>query len=313
MLNAAVIGSGIMGKLHLRVYSKLPNVNLVAVADTNDENRNLAMNKYNINGYKDYKEMLEKEKLDIVSIAAPTHLHKQIACDVLNKKINALVEKPLALTYDDGKAVIEAAKKNNVKLMVGHIERFNPAVEIVKRNIADSKIVSMNITRVGPFPPRMNNVGVIKDIGVHDIDLIRYLTNSEVDKIFACSSKNIGQTEDTAILTFKMQNGVLANIITNWLTPYKVREIEIAGTEKFIKANLITQQVSEYSAYHFEKTNARGYATNELFVPFGEAIVRELEHFVECVEQNKEPLVTGEDGLKAIEIAQKCVEFADKL
>jgi len=149
-------------------------------------------------------------------------------------------------------------------------------------------------------------VGVIVDIGVHDIDLLSYLTNSDFDEVHALFTSSISDhdKEDTAILSFKMKNGVLGHITSNWLTPYKVREIKVATTKKFLVGDFITQKVSEYSNYAVDHA---GYGVRNLNVPLGEPLRYELESFVDAVESSKTPKVTGEDGLKALEVALECL------
>ncbi len=142
--------------------------------------------------------------------------------------------------------MIDAAKANDRVLMVGQVERFNPAVEAVKRAIAGESVISIQITRVGPFPPRMGEVGVVIDLAVHDIDIIRHLTGSEVAEVQPQLARTRAEREDTALLQFRMDNGVIAHITTNWVTPYKTRTLQVATPDKFVVADLMTRQVTEY-------------------------------------------------------------------
>lgn len=300
MLRVGVIGLGSMGKNHVRVYSELPDVELVGIADTNESLVDHTAEVYHTKPFVDYKKLL-KEDLDAVNICVPTSLHKKVAVDAANAGINLLVEKPIADTVENSRKIIEACERNNVQLMVGHIERFNPVISVIKKSLEKSNIISINISRVGPFPPRIKDVGIVVDLAIHDIDLIRYITNSEFKKIFRLTSKNVSKYEDTAILSFEMENGTLAQITTNWLTPFKMREMDIATREKFIVGRLIEQRVTEYSSYKRDGS----YISRELTVPFGEPLKLELDSFLKSIKNNTAPAITGYDGLKALEVATK--------
>lgn len=303
LLRVGVIGVGAMGRNHARVYSELSDAKLIGIADIDEKLAAPVAQSYECKAYANYEDLLN-EKLDAVSIAMPTLLHKRAALAAIEKGINILVEKPIADTIENATKIIEAAKRNGVKLMVGHIERFNPIVAAIKESIADLQVVSIDITRVGPLPPRIKDVGVIVDLAIHDIDLTRYLANSEFKRVYGLTSKSIFEHEDTAILSFEMENGILAHITVNWLTPFKVREINVATTENFIKGWFMEQKVYEYSKYQEDSS----YVVKELNVPRAEPLKLELKKFIECIEKDEEPPITGQDGLRALEIAMLCLE-----
>jgi predicted dehydrogenase len=227
-----------------------------------------------------------------------------VALAAANAGANMLIEKPIADSVSSAKSMIEAAGKNRVKLMIGHIERFNPVVPVIKKEIEGTAVSLIEITRIGPFPPRIRDVGVVIDLATHDIDLLRYITGSEFKKIYGLTSRNLAPYEDSAILLFEMENGVLARVTANWLTPFKVREISIATGEKFIKGSLIDQKVTAYSKY---KEN-ESYLVRELSVPYGEPLKLELQAFIHSVKNDIPPPIGGEDGLKALEVASLCLQ-----
>ena len=307
MIKVGVIGVGTMGKHHARVYAGLPNVELVGIADVNKDGACAIAERYNTEAFLDYKELLKRD-LDAVSIVVPTFLHEKVALDTAEARVNMIIEKPIADTVENARNIIKSADENNVKLMVGHIERFNPIIPVIQKSIGNSDIISIDVTRVGPFPPRIRDVGVVIDLATHDIDLIRCLTKSEFRKIYSLTSKNLFKNEDIAILSFEMENGVLAHITTNWLTPFKIREINIATKERLIKGLFIEQKVSEYSNYEEDGS----YIVKELSVPFGEPLKFELEAFLRAVRDDEEPPITGEDGLKALEVAIECLKMGGK-
>jgi UDP-N-acetylglucosamine 3-dehydrogenase len=301
-LRVGVIGVGSMGRHHARVYGQMPDVDFVGVSDVDNAAAEKIAAQYKTKAFSDYQALL-KAGVDAVTIAVPTTLHKNIALDAMDAGVHVLVEKPIADTIEAGTEIIRKAREKNVKLMVGHIERFNPIIPVIKKSIENQKVISIAITRVGPLPPRIKDVGVVVDIGVHDIDIIRYLTGSEFRKIYAMVQSNIAAKEDIAMLSFVMDNGVLAQITTDWLTPFKVREISISTKEKFIRGNFITQKVSEYSSWENS-----AYLVKDLFVPFGEPLVLEQQAFLNAVRNDTPVPVTGEDSLKALDVALRCLQ-----
>lgn len=302
MFKVGVIGLGAMGKNHARVYSELPEVKLAGVADVDYELAHSLAKKYHTIPFSNHKELL-KQGLDAVSIAVPTSLHREVALDAAHSGVNMLIEKPIADAVESAREIIKAAEQNDLKLMVGHIERFNPVVPIIKKEVEGSEVSLIEITRIGPFPPRIKDVGVVIDLATHDIDLIRYLTGSEFKQVYSLTSTNVAQYEDVAILLFEMANGVLARVTVNWLTPFKVREVNIATKQKFIRASLVDQKVTEYSKY---KEND-SYLVRELNVPYGEPLKLELQAFINSVRDDTKPPISGEDGLNALEVAIQCL------
>ncbi len=215
--------------------------------------------------------------VDAITIAAPTHLHHDIALACIARGIHVLVEKPIASIGGRGRAsIIDAAKKAGVTLMVGHVERFNPAVIAIKEAIRGEDILSIAITRVGPFPPRMSNVGVVIDLAVHDIDLIRWFTDSDIVEVQPQLSSAIAEREDIALLQFRTASGVLAHINTNWLTPFKASSVTVATRGKYLTGDLLTRQVTE--CFGFQPDGA--YSMRHVSVGHDEPLRAELIAFV---------------------------------
>jgi len=250
MLKAAVIGVGSMGKNHARIYSEQTNVELVAVSDSDKEQVEKIAKKHGCKAYTDYKELLEKEDLDIVSIVVPTEAHKEVSFDVIEKGINVLVEKPIAKTLEEGKAIIEKAKEKDVKLMVGHIERFNPAVIELKKRLKNNelgKVFKIDVNRVGPFPNRIRDVGVVIDLAVHDLDMIRYVTGSEVKRLFAETDKKIHTSnEDLLKALIRLENDTLCTLSIDWLTPTKIRKMYVTGEKGMFVVDYLMQKLFFY-------------------------------------------------------------------
>ena len=218
--------------------------------------------------------------------------------------MHVLVEKPIASTVEEGRAIIAAARRAGVTLMVGHVERFNPAVQTIKDAIRGEDILSIAITRVGPFPPRMSNVGVVIDLAVHDIDLIRWFTDSEIVEVQPQLKSAVAEREDIALLQFRTASGVLAHINTNWLTPFKARNVTVATRNKYIMGDLLTRQVTE--CFGFQPDGS--YSMRHLSVGHAEPLRAELQAFVAAICTGTAPAVTGEEGVAGLEIATRCLQ-----
>ena len=302
-LRVGVAGVGVMGSNHARVLAELPGVKLVGIADPDRQRRDFVAGKLGCAAFDDVSELIA-DGIDAVSIAAPTHLHRDIATECIARGLHVLVEKPIAPTVEEGRAIVAAARRAGVTLMVGHVERFNPAVESIKRAIKDQYILSIAITRVGPFPPRMSNVGVVIDLAVHDIDLIRWFTDSEIVEIQPQTSSAIAEREDIALLQFRTASGVLAHINTNWLTPFKARTIHIATRDKYLIGDLLTLQVTE--CFGFQPDGS--YSMRHLSVGYAEPLRSELVAFVGAIRTGQSPAVTGDEAVASLEIAIRCLD-----
>jgi UDP-N-acetylglucosamine 3-dehydrogenase len=302
-LRVGVIGVGIMGANHARVFAGLPDVQLVAVADPSQAQRDLVTRVLGTPAVETPEELLKLE-LDAVTIAAPTHLHHDIALKCIARGLHVLVEKPIASNVEEGREIIAAARKAGLTLMVGHVERFNPAVKAIKDALANEDILSVAITRVGPFPPRMSNVGVVIDLAVHDIDLIQYFTDSEIVDVQPQVSSAVAEREDIALLQFRTASGVLAHINTNWLTPFKARTVHVATRKKYLIGDLLTRQVTE--CFGFQPDGS--YSMRHLSVGHDEPLRAELLAFVKSIRDKNIPPVTGEQGVASLGIAMRCLE-----
>jgi predicted dehydrogenase len=302
-LRVGVIGAGVMGSNHARVLGGLPGVDLVGIVDPLPEHRVRAVELVGCRAFTSLDELLG-EGVDAVTIAAPTHLHHEIALACIARNVHVLVEKPIASSVEEGREIVAAAKEAGVTLMVGHVERFNPAVAAVKQAIAGEDILSIAITRVGPFPPRMSNVGVVIDLAVHDIDLIRWFTESDIVEVQPQLSSAVAEREDIALLQFRTASGVLAHINTNWLTPFKARSVTVATRDKYVMGDLLTRQVTE--CFGFKPDGS--YSMRHLPVGHDEPLRAELLSFLKAVRHGETPAVTGDEGVASLEIATRCLE-----
>jgi hypothetical protein len=301
-LRVGVVGVGVMGSNHARVFAGLPGIELVGVADTDRKQAEFVARALGCSAVADVDELLDRD-VDAMTIAAPTHLHRDIALNCIARGVHVLVEKPIASSVDEGREIISAARRAGVTLMVGHVERFNPAVEAIKDAIHGEDILSIAITRVGPFPPRMSNVGVVIDLAVHDIDLIRWFTDSDIIEVQPQLSSAVAEREDIALLQFRTASGVLAHINTNWLTPFKARNVTVATRGKYVTGDLLTRQVTE--CFGFQPDGS--YSMRHLSVGHAEPLRSELLAFLRAVRSGSAPAVTGEEAVASLEIATRCL------
>jgi UDP-N-acetylglucosamine 3-dehydrogenase len=306
-LRVGVVGAGVMGSNHARVLAGLPDVSLVGVVEPLPAHRARVAQFAGCRTFESLEELFA-EGVDAVTIAAPTHVHHEIALACIARKIHVLVEKPIASTVEEGQDIVNAARRAGVTLMIGHVERFNPAVPAIKQALQGEDILSIAITRVGPFPPRMSNVGVVIDLAVHDIDLIRWFTESDIVEVQPQLSSAVAEREDIALLQFRTASGVLAHINTNWLTPFKARSVTVATRGKYIMGDLLTRQVTE--CFGFKPDGS--YSMRHLPVGHDEPLRAELVAFLHAVRTGSVPAVTGEEGVTSLEIATRCLEASTK-
>lgn len=299
MIRVGVIGTGAMGQNHVRIYSEMEGVELAGISEVDQQRVEAMAVQFNTKGFTDYKEMFA-EGLDAVSVVVPTKLHKRVVLDALEAGLNVLVEKPIADTLENADLMIEAAKKAGKILMVGHIERFNPAV-IKLKELIDSdilgKVVSISTRRVGPYNPRIRDVGVILDIGVHDIDIISYLYGRRVNHVYAVAGADIHSFEDHASIILRMDHEFAGVVETNWLTPHKVRKLTAIGIKGVAYLDYIDQTVEIHDNGWIQKAK----------IEESEPLKNELEHFIDCVATGKAPKTCGEDGKHALEVAMAAI------
>ena len=297
-----VVGVGVMGSNHARVISELPGVELAGIVDPDRHQARNVTRSLGCRAFEGLEALLDCG-IDAATIAAPTHLHHDLALTCIRRGVHVLIEKPIASTAEEGRSLIAAARRAHVTLMVGHVERFNPAVQAIKETLRGEEILSIAITRVGPFPPRMSNVGVVIDLAVHDIDLIRWFTDSEIIEMQPQLSSAVAEREDIALLQFRTASGVLAHINTNWLTPFKARTAHVATRKKYVMGDLLTRQVTE--CFGFKPDGS--YSMRHLSVGYAEPLRTELQAFVDAVRSGTTPAVSGEEGVASLDIAMRCL------
>ncbi|MDX9851151.1 MAG: Gfo/Idh/MocA family oxidoreductase [Anaerolineaceae bacterium] len=324
-IKTAVIGVGSMGKNHARIYWELPDVKLVGVADLNQTVSESIAHHYSTDNYSDYRQMLDEQKPDAVTICVPTSSHVDVGLEVIKRGIHLLVEKPISCTVDEGNILIDAAEKAGVKLMIGHIERFNPAITALKEKLANNKlgkVFKVEARREGPLPQRINDVGVVIDLAVHDLDIIRYVTQKEITRIYAETMSGIhSQYEDLMSGLICLSDGTVGNLIINWITPTKIREFSVTGELGMFKVDYITQDLYFYENSLLNESEwstlglLRGVREGSMVryhINKKEPLRAEQEAFLAAIQDDSIVPVTGQDGLKALELAQALVHSGKK-
>lgn len=319
-MKVAVIGVGTMGRHHARVYSELPEADLVAISDSDSIRADSTAAKFGIRAYTDHREMLEKEKPDAVSVVVPTALHEKVGMDALDAGVNVLIEKPIAATVEEGARLIQKARAMNKQLMIGHVVRFDPALQALKQKLdADDlgRIYQIFCRRAGPFPTRIQDVGVVIDLAPHDVDIMRFLAGTDPTRAYAEIEKRIHTDhEDLLWATLRFPDGIIGGLEINWLTPTKIRETLVLGERGMFRADALTQDL-----YFYENSNAnvqwatlqniKGVSEGSMTryaIPRFEPLKAELQSFLKALQDGKPVPISGEDGLAALNISLALVE-----
>ncbi len=295
LIRAGVVGLGQWGQHHARVYHHLPGVLLAGVVDTSPGEVSAFARRYQTVGYRDHRMLFGK--VDAVSIAVPTALHYEIAREFLQHGIHVLVEKPITTTVGQAAELVELAQRAGVTLLVGHVERFKPSVQALTDMVTEPLFVQ--VRRVRPWDPtRVMDVGVVLDLMIHDLDIILNLMKSPVARVSAIGAAVHGEDEDLAVAHLALRNGCLASFVASRVSPVKAAELEITLPDGLIHLNYLRQQI----------TVRRHGTQHRTVVKGGEPLRVELAHFVDCVRGEAKPLVSGEHGLRALEVAHAILE-----
>ncbi len=316
MINCAVIGLGNMGKHHARVYSQLISANLVGVADIDPTRGEQLSKKLDCNWYTDFRNMIENEIIDAVSIAVPTSMHQEVAIFCIERGIHLLLEKPIAAILTEAVNISKAAQDKGVILQVGHIEHFNPAVlkliEILKDNVL-GKLLTIVVRRVGITPPQIRDANVIIDLAIHDIELCNFLINKLPEKIYCRAGTGILPDREDYADIFLGYDGVNVLIQSNWITPVKIRQMHLTGTKGYAELDFIEQKLSlaktvvERDYDDFGTFVVKFGQSQRLDIPIErhEPLKLEIEHFLKCIASNEKPYVDGRSAIDALRVALK--------
>jgi UDP-N-acetylglucosamine 3-dehydrogenase len=314
-----------MGRNHARVLHELPDVELVGVADSNLDAACQVGGAYATRGYGSLAELLKKERPEAVTIAVPTENHHGAVMEALEAGCHVLVEKPIAATLAQADELVAAAKSAGLVLAVGHIERYNPAVLELKRRLDKGqlgRVYQFDAQRLGPFPQRIRDVGVVIDLATHDLDLMRFLTGSEIVRVYAETRRKVHTTrEDMVSGLLRLEDGSVGLLQINWLTPTKIRQLTVTGERGMFRADYLTQDL-----FFHENAEAADHNGEQITMPRGvsegsmvkyvvhkrEPLQSELETFMKAVAGEPAGIVSGEDGTEALRLALAMVESGDE-
>jgi UDP-N-acetylglucosamine 3-dehydrogenase len=305
-LGVAVIGTGFWGKNHARVYKELPSTQLIAVCDVNAERAKAMADQLGVKAYSDSTQLLKDKEIEAVNVCTWSTMLAKEALKALHAGKHVLVEKPMATTTQQAEKLVQTAQENGLHLTVGFLMRFIPGLQHIRQAVESKKIgelVCVTAKRVSQWPERIGDVGVVKDTAIHDIDVIRFISNEDPITVYAkIGSMRHRQFEDYAQIMLTYKDGKSAFIESNWLTPYKTRTLTVTGSDAIMRLDYITQDL--WIEQQTETVQPR--------YPFQEPLKLELQHFAECITEKKKPLITGVDGIKALQIAQAAIQSSAK-
>lgn len=294
-IKVGVVGVGHLGSIHARLYAEIPSCSLTAVCDINAEKLKRVSQTLRVPGYTDHRQLLDK--VDAVSIAAPTAHHYALARDFLKKGIPVLVEKPFTTTVSEANALIKLARTHKALLTVGHVERFNSAFRATHKIIKRPRFIECH--RLSPFPNRSLDVGVVLDIMIHDIDIILGLVPSPIKKIESIGVSVLTNFEDIANTRITFTDGCVANLTASRVSDEPLRKIRIFQTDTYISLDY-----KEASAWVYRKETNR-ITREALPIEKEQPLQKELEFFLDCIHHHHTPLITGEIARDALKVALK--------
>lgn len=303
-----------MGQNHARVYSEIAE--LVGVVDADADVGKRVAARTECTYYATVKDLVNAG-VDAVSVAVPTHRHRAVALELLELGVNVLVEKPLAATVEESREIQRAAEKAGRVVAAGHIERHNPVVAFVKEALAAGEfgdLVTGSARRVSNFPTRIHDVGVILDLGIHDVDVLRYVVGTRVDSVYASGGKRRhDKFEDHATILLNFLGGVNGFVEVSWLTPMRVRKFALTCSKNFVEADYTEQSVliSSATLQNYDPSDlyrvSFHYDTRQVSVQKEEPLKRELRDFLAAVKEGRDPLVTAADAIETIRVCEAAV------
>ena len=314
MLRVGVVGVGSMGQNHARIYSEMGN--LVCVYDAFADAADKVASRLRTTACGSVAELLSK--VDAVSICTPTSTHYDVAVQAIKAGKAVLLEKPFTGVVETATTVCEAAEDEGVTLASGFVERFNPVVSATKDSLSAGRfgeLVSISSRRVSSFPSRIRDVGVIKDLAIHDVDVIRYITSSEVRSVYALGGRmNNPQFEDHASFLMEVGDRVVGTVEANWLTPMKVRKVSLTCSKGFVEMDYVDQSL-EFSTASFQDVDLANLSnipmeldSRHIFVKKEEPLKRELQSFVRAASSNAKAEVDGWDAVANLKVCDAALQ-----
>jgi len=292
-IKVAVIGTGALGSIHAKIYAESKNVELVGICDIDKKTVSNLSKELKVKAFTNYKDLIGN--IDGATVAVPTKDHYLISKDLLSAGIHLLIEKPITQTLEQADELLKIAKSKKLILAVGHIERFNAAVEAVHKLKGDIKFVECH--RLGPLTKRIKDVGVVLDLMIHDIDIILWLIQSPIKSIEAVGVKVLTKHEDIANVRLTFKNGAVCNITASRVTEKATRKIRMFQPNAYISLDYIRQDAIIY-------TKKLGMiVANKIDIKKEKPLQKEIAAFLDCIRTNKKPLASGQEGRNALAVA----------
>ena len=309
VIRVGVVGVGYLGRFHARIYNDMPGVELVGVADTNQETADRVASEYDTRAFYDPLALLDE--VDVVSVVVPTSLHRQIAVPYLEKGVHMLLEKPVASTLEDAKVIVETARNHGATLQIGHLERFNAGIMALADDVNEPRFIEAH--RLGPFVERATDVDVVTDLMIHDIDIILSLVGEKLASISATGTPVLTNHVDIANARLEFVNGAVANVTASRVSRKKFRRIRVFGRNSYRAINFVDQQLEvAYPGEIPEGQNFPEIVYESHSITPSQPLDAELAHFIDAVRQGNKPLVTGEDGMEALRVAMQVAGIINK-
>jgi predicted dehydrogenase len=294
-LRAGVVGVGSMGFNHARVYSELDNAELSVVYDADRAAAERTARKFRC-AVADTLEDLASQA-DVVTIAAPTHLHHEIGMKLLGLGRHLLIEKPISDNPAHAAELVDLAHERGLILQVGHIERFNPALAALEEHLTRPRF--LEVTRLSPYPGRSMDIGVVLDVMIHDLEIILHLVRSPVTSVDAVGVAVLSKGEDIASVRLHFENGCVANVTASRISMEKVRKIRLFQEDAYLSLDYQKQSGKMY------RLDGSKIVQQRVKIERGEPLARELRHFVECAQAGRQPKVGGMEAIAALELAMQ--------
>jgi predicted dehydrogenase len=315
MLKLGIFGVGHLGKFHLNNWKQIPVVEIVGFFDPNNEHAKAVEAEYGIKRYMDEEALMKAS--DMIDVVTPTHLHFPVCEMAIKMGKHVFVEKPMANTIEEGKAIVEMVKESGVKLQVGHVERFNPAFTALKDITLNPSFIEVH--RLAQFNPRGTEVSVILDLMIHDIDIILSIVKSGVKNISASGVSVLTDTPDIANVRIEFNNGCVANLTSSRISMKKMRKIRLFQKDAYIGIDFLEKNTEiiklkkpdEEDAFSFDIETHQGTKTISIANPVvenGNAILAELTSFVNAIQKDEPTVVSEIDGFLAMEVAHQILE-----
>jgi predicted dehydrogenase len=301
-LRAGVAGAGAMGRNHARVFSLLDDVDLVAIYDRDKALAESVAAEFGAVAVDSLDEFAEA--VDTATVAVPTIAHREVGCQLMEKGVHVLMEKPIADSLDDARALIETSHRYGKILQIGHIERFNPVMKELEDRLTEPRFIEAH--RLSPFPNRSIDIGVVLDLMIHDLEIILHLVKSPVESVDAVGVPVMTSREDIANARIRFENGCVANVTSSRISPERMRKIRVFQGDCYLSLDYQEQTAEMY------RMGGAGIEKVEVNVEKDEPLKRELAAFVECARVGSAPAVSGQQGAAALDLALEITNLINR-